>query len=112
MNVFLRLCMMVFLLFYYVPWVLAVERDLEGGKALFKKHCVVCHGSEGKGDGYTLFNPPVADLSSPDIQKKTDFELWQSIHDGLPNTAMGTWKWVLSNAEAAHVLAYVRSLAR
>ena len=90
----------------------AVERDLEKGKALYVKHCAVCHGAEGKGDGYTQFDPPVADLTSPDIQKKSDAELWRSVHEGVSNTAMGTWKLVLSDEEIAMVLAYVRSLAR
>lgn len=89
----------------------AEEGDLKAGRTLYLKHCKVCHGPEGKGDGYTLFNPPVADLTSSKIQKKSDKELCESIHLGVSNTAMGMWRFVLSDEEIAHVLGYVRSLA-
>lgn len=92
--------------------VLADEGDLKEGRALYLKHCKVCHGPEGKGDGYTHFNPPVADLTVSRIQKKSDKELWESIHMGVPNTAMGMWRFVLSDEEIATVLAYVRSLSQ
>lgn len=73
---------------------------------------MVCHGRGGKGDGYRLFNPPPADLTSPAVQEKLDAALLKTIHGGRPNTAMGTWKYVLSDEEAGDVLAYVRSLSR
>ena len=76
------------------------------------KYCEVCHGPKGKGDGYLFFDPPVANLTSPEIQKKSDDELWHSVHDGVSNTAMGTWKFVLTDAEISLVLAYIRSLAQ
>ncbi len=90
---------------------LANEGNFKEGRALYLKHCKVCHGPEGKGDGYTHFNPPVADLTVSRIHKKSDKELWESIHMGVPNTAMGMWRFVLSDEEIANVLAYVRSLA-
>ena len=90
---------------------LAEEGDLKEGRTLYLKHCKVCHGAEGKGDGYTLFNPPVADLTASKIQKKSDKELWESIHMGVADTSMGMWRFVLSDEEIALVLGYVRSLA-
>jgi len=102
---------MAFPHFLYSGEMLAVMGDVQKGQALYVKHCAVCHGPEGKGDGYLLFNPPVADLTSPEIQKKSDYELWRSVHEGASNTAMGTWKWALSEKEIVMVLAYVRSLA-
>jgi len=91
---------------------LAEEGDFKEGRSLYLKHCKVCHGPEGKGDGYTHFNPPVADLTVSRIQKKSDKELWESIHMGVPNTAMGMWRFVLSDEAIANVLAYVRSLSQ
>ena len=90
---------------------LADEGDLKEGRALYLKHCKVCHGPEGKGDGYTHFNPQVADLTASKIQKKSDKDLWESIHMGVSNTAMGMWRFVLSDEEIGLVLGYVRSLA-
>ena len=112
MKFFLGLFIMVFTLFPHAREAIAVKGDLEKGKAHYVQHCMGCHGTEGKGDGYTLFNPPVADLTSAEIQKKSDYELWRSVHEGVSNTAMGTWKWALTDEETAHVLAYVQTLAR
>ena len=91
---------------------LAEEGDVHQGRTLYLKHCKVCHGPEGKGDGYPHFDPPVADLTVSRIQEKSDEELWNSIHQGIPNTAMGMWRFVLSDEEIAMVLAYVRSFTR
>ena len=102
----------VLALFSNIHGTLAAEGDSEKGRTLYLKYCEVCHGPEGKGDGYLLFDPPVANLTSPSIQKKSDAELWRSVHDGVQNTAMGMWKFVLSDEEITMILKYVRSLAR
>jgi mono/diheme cytochrome c family protein len=102
---------LVLLVFLLPVGSFAEEGNLKEGRTLYLKHCKVCHGPEGKGDGYTLFNPPVADLTSSKIQKKSDKELWASIHMGVSDTAMGMWRFVLSDEEIALVLGYVRSLA-
>ncbi len=113
MKRFFVLIMGLVLLVFLLPsGALAEEGDLNEGRDLFLKHCRVCHGSEGKGDGYTLFDPPVADLTVSRIQQKSDKELWESIHMGVPNTAMGMWRFVLVDEDIATVLAYVRSLSQ
>jgi mono/diheme cytochrome c family protein len=89
----------------------AEEGDAIKGRDLYFKHCKICHGPEGKGDGYTQFNPPVADLTVSRIQEKSDKELWESIHMGISNSAMGMWRFVLSDKEITLVLAHVRALA-
>jgi mono/diheme cytochrome c family protein len=102
---------LVLLVFLLPVGSFAEEGNLKEGRTLYLKHCKICHGPEGKGDGYMLFNPPVADLTSSKIQKKSDKELWTSIHMGVSDTAMGMWRFVLSDEEIALVLGYVRSLA-
>lgn len=112
MKRFFILFMSLVLVLFLIPGMsLAEEGDFKEGRALYLKHCKVCHGSGGKGDGYTHFNPPVADLTASKIQKKSDKELWESIHMGVSNSAMGMWRFVLSDEEIALVLGYVRSLA-
>jgi len=112
MKYFFVLFMTLVLLVFLLPGgAFAEEEDLKKGRALYLKHCKICHGPEGKGDGYTHFNPPVADLTASKIQKKSDKELWESIHMGVANTSMGMWRFVLSDEEIALVLGYVRSLA-
>lgn len=88
----------------------AEEADLDKGKALYEKHCAVCHGLTGKGDGYRLFDPQPTDLTSEQIQKKSYDALWDSVHDGIPDTAMGMWRTALTDKEITMILSYVRSL--
>lgn len=90
----------------------AAERNLARGKKLYEKHCVACHGSQGKGDGAVQFDPPVADLTSSDVLLKPDSRLLKSIHEGRPNSAMDAWKSKLSDEAIRDVLAYGLTFAR
>ena len=90
----------------------ADERNLERGKRLYEKYCVACHGPQGRGDGTTQFDPPVADLTSSDVLLKPDSRLLKSIHEGKPNTAMDAWKSKLSDEAMRDVLAYVLTFPR
>jgi len=85
--------------------------DLQEGKRLYGQYCRFCHGEQGKGKAYDVTPPPV-DLTSPAVQKKSNVELAQTIHEGERGTAMGAWKWTLSEKEKQHVLLYIRWLAR
>jgi mono/diheme cytochrome c family protein len=85
--------------------------DLQEGKRLYGQYCRFCHGEQGKGKAYDV-TPPPADLTSPAVQKKSNVELAQTIHEGERGTAMGAWKWTLSEKEKQHVLLYIRWLAR
>jgi mono/diheme cytochrome c family protein len=80
------------------------------GKAIFRESCMLCHGMNGAGDGWVRFSPPVTDLTAPRIQQKLDDELLKSIHEGRGNTAMGSWRLVLSDEDRKDVLSYIRSL--
>jgi len=85
--------------------------DVARGKTLFVRHCTGCHGPEGGGDGYKfLSGPDPAKLTSPSIRKKSDADLFQTIHEGKPN--MPPWKTRLSQEESSDILAYVRTLAK
>lgn len=85
--------------------------DLREGKRLYEQYCRFCHGEQGKGKAFDV-TPPPADLTSPTVQEKSDFDLTQTIHGGEQGTAMGAWKWTLSDKDKQNVLQYIRSLAR
>lgn len=84
--------------------------DLSRGKNVYMDVCMACHGLDGRGAGSVKLNPPPADLTSADVQGKLDAGLFKSIHDGRKNTAMGSWKYALSDEEIHDVIAYVRTL--
>jgi mono/diheme cytochrome c family protein len=88
------------------------ERNLPRGKKLYEKYCLACHGPQGKGDGATQFDPPVADLTSSEVLMKPDARLLKSIHEGRPNTAMDAWKSAMSEEAIRDVLAYILTFPR
>jgi len=64
----------------------ADETSLARGKQLFLTHCATCHGPEGLGNGtvaafFTKKKP--ADLTSPDIQSKSDGTMFLTISNGF-----------------------------
>ncbi len=83
--------------------------DLDRGKSVYMEVCKTCHGVDGRGAGTMKLNPPAADLTSPRVQGKLDAGLFKSVHDGRKNTAMGAWKYALSDDEIRDVIAYVRT---
>ncbi len=96
-----------------VPQVAEAPRVAEvpnPGRVIFQKHCAACHGPTGKGDGYTTFNPPVADLTSAKVSTQLAPQLIRTVHKGWANTAMGAWEDVLSDQDIEDVVAYLRGL--
>lgn len=87
------------------------------GKALFDHYCAVCHGAEGKGDGFNAYNldPKPRNLADPQLQaERSDEELLLVIGVGggavgLSN-AMPPWGRTINDRRIRNVLAYVRSL--
>ncbi|BFU96218.1 MAG: exported protein of unknown function [Nitrospira sp.] len=112
----------VAILFVCVVWVPLLVQvrpvdaagDASKGKPLYEKHCLVCHGLQGKGDGPTgtLIKPPAANFTSEASKKKTEAELLGTMENGRPGTAMGPWKGLLSPSDLRDVLAYVMALRK
>lgn len=92
----------------------AAGGDQAAGAKLYAKHCTLCHGPEGKGDGPAgaSLRPPAADLTSADVRGDSDEELLGIIANGKQGTAMPPWKGTLSEKQMQDVLAYIRSLSR
>lgn len=86
------------------------QDDQSTGKMIFARHCVGCHGPEGKGDGYRMLGPDPANLTRPSIRQKLDAMLLQTIHEGKPN--MPSWKLRLSEEDSRALLAYIRTLTK
>ena len=92
--------------------VAAGDANLPRGKHVYEKYCLACHGQQGRGDGATPFDPPVADLTASEVLLKPDSRLLRSIHEGRTNTAMDAWKSTLSDEVMRDVLAYILTFPR
>jgi cytochrome c6 len=85
--------------------------NAKAGKAVFEKHCAICHGSNGEGKEaiakmYKVTMPP---LGSKQVQAKSDAELKKVVCEGS-----GKMKPVkgLSAAELSDLVAYIRTLKK
>lgn len=90
----------------------ATERDPVSGREIYVNICMRCHGIDGKGAMAVQLTPPPADLTSDSVQNRLDAGLFTRIHDGKADTAMGAWKYSLSDDEIWDVLAYIRTMKR
>lgn len=86
------------------------EQSLQVGLRLYRAHCAVCHGPEGRGDGPAAASliPRPADLRR--TAQMTDAVLYTRITEGLPGTAMPAFRDVLTEEERWHVVNSLRAL--
>jgi mono/diheme cytochrome c family protein len=93
--------------------------DIQGGKAIYFKKCVWCHGPTGAGDG------PGADRLWPRPRNfnagtfkirhtgsgelPTEQDLFLTVTHGLPGSAMPAWGAILSDKERMQVVRFVRT---
>ncbi len=89
------------------------------GKRVYEKHCVACHGADGRGEGeaaYLLYPKPrdfVAGkyaLVSTWDRVPADEDLYRTISRGMPGSAMPSWGH-LTEAERWGLVHYVKSFA-
>jgi len=83
------------------------------GEAVYKAHCVGCHGLHGKGDGPDAANliVPPTNFHRPESRSKTDMDLRGAIIWGLAFSPMHGWWGKLSGDDMRSVTAYIRQLA-
>jgi mono/diheme cytochrome c family protein len=89
----------------------------EGGYALYRKHCLHCHGVTGAGDGPTapFLYPRPRDYrkgmfkftSTPNGAKPTREDLRKTIRQGLHGTSMPAFEPLMSRPEIEQVLDYL-----
>jgi cbb3-type cytochrome c oxidase subunit III len=91
------------------------------GKAVYDKHCVECHGADGKGDGPSAFYlaPHPRDFSTGRYKIRTtetgsvptDDDLVRSVRQGLYGTAMPAWDRILSDGDIRDVVGYIKAMS-
>jgi cytochrome c oxidase cbb3-type subunit I/II len=87
------------------------EAESTRARALYVKNCVMCHGSDGKGDGpaaRTLLPTPTSFQQVRPGQAHAE----EVLARGVPGTAMPPWKDKLSEPERRLLAQYVRTLYR
>lgn len=97
-----------------------LEKSVTAGKRLYRRKCVFCHGTQGKGDGPVAryIFPKPRDLrlgvfkihSTPTGAPPTDQDLFDTLTRGLPGTTMPAWS-NLSEGKRWALVAYMKSLS-
>jgi len=85
---------------------LAEKADLAaGGRKLFKRNCVECHGEAGQG------LKKAADLQLAVVQEQTDGTLYWKVTNGNPDHGMPSFSG-LPELQRWQIVLYLRSLGR
>ncbi len=97
------------------PWADALAR---GGK-IYRHYCQICHGEEGKGDGFNSYNiePTPRDLTDEAFwQQTTDERTYYTVSQGGGSVGksvmMPAWGHTLTDRQIRDVITFVRALAR
>ena len=83
------------------------------GAEHFQHHCQICHGLDGQNTGVpfaTKMSPPVADLSSKDVQEYKDGQLKWIIENGIGPSGMPGWKGIVEDDEMWKIVLFMRHL--
>jgi mono/diheme cytochrome c family protein len=86
--------------------------NLDDGKRIFTRECMVCHGDAGRGNGpyrdYLQPGPP--DFGDGSYGDYTDADYFWRISEGVPWTAMPSWKVEYTVEERWKLVYYIRTI--
>jgi mono/diheme cytochrome c family protein len=85
--------------------------DEKIGRAIYSKHCKLCHGSKGLGDGpgSELLETPVANFTLPTFKNQSDGSVYYKIYTGRINMP-GFEKIITEDEDMWMVVKYIKSL--
>ena len=84
------------------------------GLALFRTHCVACHGAPGVDptEAGASLNPPAPGLTLPRVQARSDGELKWIVSNGIRMTGMPSFGGSRSEEEVWQLVAALRRLPK
>jgi len=91
--------------------------SVKSGKILYEKHCQVCHQKDGVG-AYPVplgirnpgYIPPMPLNETSHAWHHSDEQLVHTIMNGIPQRNMPAWRLIISEKQAAQIVAYIKSL--
>jgi len=93
--------------------------EQQQGKILYTKYCSVCHGEQGKGDGFNAYNldPKPRDFTDPRAMAGIDdATLLATITEGgkgvNKSPLMPAWGGRMNKMEIEYVIEYVKDVER
>jgi len=94
------------------PFIDKISSAFHGG-IIFNQNCASCHGNEGTGNGPAGASliPKPDNLTSNEIAKRSDGEVFLNISDGATGV-MIPWKFILSENQRWHLVDYIRELKK
>lgn len=93
---------------------LASSAARERGRALFLRHCAICHGVQADGHGIRGegLNPAPTDFTNPVFHESvTPRHVFYWIRNGVPQTAMPAWR-IFDDHQTWELVAYVLSAGK
>lgn len=105
----------VIVMFVATSWVSAqiLRGNPKEGQAVYERNCLRCHGNKLDGNGPESLDLIVrpANLQSPLVRAKTDWELLVTISNGVLFSPMHGFRGKLTDQQMLDVLSYIRSVS-
>ena len=88
------------------------------GQRVFEHYCAICHGNEGRGDGFNSTNLAVSPRDFSDVafwEQTTDERVYFAVSQGGPSIGrsvlMPAWGRTLDEGQIRDVITFVRTFA-
>ena len=84
--------------------------SLARGRELYERHCIVCHGAQGRGDGPVgqKFVPQPMELNFDDVHRQPDGQIFYTISHG--SIAMPFYREAIAVQDRWHLVNFIKEV--